>query len=161
MKDNQDASLSTVRDAHDLGINAIEFSPNHCLITSKHTERPLSLFYSVHTAHTALKCLPFNIYNNINLLFILTDDEGVTEYEYTMYSCGNDHCIVVWSIYFIVQAKATGGKMCLTKVKLRLNGHSSAISQIRVSASGNVLASTSIDKTTRLWDVRDYMFCLV
>lgn len=114
MKDNQEASLATVRDAHDLGINCLEFSPNHSMVTN---------------------------------------DDGVTEFEFTLFSCGNDHSIVMWSVSYIVGAKASGEKLCTTRTLKRLNGHSSAISQIRISPSGDLISSTSIDKTSRLWDV--------
>lgn len=44
LKDNQDTSLTLVRDAHDLGINCIEFSPQHSVTTSKFYPIPYLYF---------------------------------------------------------------------------------------------------------------------
>ncbi|XP_014275850.1 WD repeat, SAM and U-box domain-containing protein 1 isoform X2 [Halyomorpha halys] len=114
LKDNQDTSLVLVRDAHDLGINGMEFSPQHSVITN---------------------------------------EENVTQCEYTMLSCGNDHNIAIWSVILICGGKTAGEKNCYSTLQKRLIGHSSAVSQIRISLDGSLLASTSIDKTTRIWQL--------
>lgn len=114
LKDNQDTSLTLVRDAHDLGINCMEFSPQHSVITN---------------------------------------EEGLTQCEYTMLTCGNDQNIAIWSVTLICGGKTAGDKCCYSTLQKRLYGHSSAVSQIRISLDGSLLASTSIDKTVRIWQL--------
>ena len=70
-----------------------------------------------------------------------------------MFSCGNDHNIAIWSVVLLCGNKSSLDKMCYSTLQKRLYGHSSAVSQIRSSLNGDLLVSTAIDKTTRIWQV--------
>ncbi|KAL1140395.1 hypothetical protein AAG570_000327 [Ranatra chinensis] len=112
---NDCSALTAVREAHDLGINALEFSSQ---------------------------------YNSF------TDIQGIIERSYLLVSCGNDHCVVLWQVSMRQQDKPQNTFVVHTPVALMtLQGHTSAVLSARFSPKGDMLASTSIDKTARIWEV--------
>ncbi|XP_073986233.1 WD repeat, SAM and U-box domain-containing protein 1-like isoform X2 [Rhodnius prolixus] len=116
-KEDIDPALITIRDAHDLGINSLEFSNQ----------------YTVHMA----------------------EESSLIERTYIMVSSGNDHFVRVWQVSTSQSGKNTSLLLPPSPPVLlaKLQGHHSAVTQIRISTDGELIASTSIDKTTRIWQL--------
>ncbi|KAK9504366.1 hypothetical protein O3M35_010714 [Rhynocoris fuscipes] len=116
-KEDRDPALITIRDAHDLGINSLEFSNQH-------------------TVH-------------------MEEDGCMFERSYLLVSSGNDHFVRVWQVSISQSGKNTSHILPPPQPVLlaKLQGHHSAVTQIRISSDGELIASTSIDKTTRIWQL--------
>ncbi|BES90673.1 WD domain, G-beta repeat [Nesidiocoris tenuis] len=118
-EDECSSPLITVRDAHDLGINSLDFSSQ----------------YTVH----------------------INESEGLTERCYLLASTGNDHCAGLWQVSIAQIGKGNDApiipSIMVPQLISKLTGHSSAISQGRISPRGDLLATASIDNTTRIWQI--------
>ncbi|XP_014240372.1 WD repeat, SAM and U-box domain-containing protein 1-like [Cimex lectularius] len=109
------SALVTFRDAHDLGINYLEFSPEFTLHTASH---------------------------------------GLLENIYLLATCGNDHTIALWQVHIITDDKQnTFCRATVSGPTTRFIGHNSAVTQVRISPRGDLIASASIDKTIRIWQI--------
>uniref|UniRef100_A0A0A9WSG0 WD repeat, SAM and U-box domain-containing protein 1 n=2 Tax=Lygus hesperus TaxID=30085 RepID=A0A0A9WSG0_LYGHE len=120
LKDDECSTpLATVRDAHDLGINYLDFSSQ----------------YTIH----------------------ISEEDGVTERCYLLASCGNDHWSGLWQVSITQVGKGNEAPILpsvpIPQLISKLCGHSSAISQGRISSQGDLLATASIDNTTRIWQI--------
>lgn len=71
--------------------------------------------------------------------------------EYAALTCGNDHLVKVWRL--ILWKKSASSHQCAAEMVQSLRGHSSTATSVCFDDSGAVFASTSMDKTTRLWQV--------
>ncbi|XP_021955888.1 uncharacterized WD repeat-containing protein alr3466 isoform X2 [Folsomia candida] len=96
--------LTTVENAHDLGVTSICFAP--ALITAEGGIGKLCL----------------------------------------MVTGGHDHCVKLWNV-------TLGGLKSSIRPLRVLQGHSESVMCVRVSSVGGLIASTSGDKTVRLWEL--------
>jgi WD40 repeat protein len=76
---------------------------------------------------------------SINDLAVISDSNGLIA------SAGNDFKVIIWDVANLL-------------VKYTLTGHAASVNGLRFLSSSNYLASTSIDKTTRLWDTSSGTF---
>ncbi|VVC34911.1 Hypothetical protein CINCED_3A006655 [Cinara cedri] len=68
---------------------------------------------------------------------------------YTMLTCGNDHLVKIWQL--TLWKTATCSHQCTVEMVRPLKGHSSSVTSLCFDEAGKMFASTSMDKTTRLW----------
>lgn len=66
---------------------------------------------------------------------------------YLLATTGHDDLVKIWEFTAI-----SGTTSVILHVKYELRGHTGSVMQCRFSLNGKLLASTSIDKTVRLWD---------
>lgn len=72
---------------------------------------------------------------------------------YTLATSGNDHVIKLWQITYQITPKHLGelGEINIEQIN-ELEGHESAITCVKYSANSVLLASTSLDKSIKLWN---------
>lgn len=75
-------------------------------------------------------------------------DRGV---EYRFISGGNDNLIKMWKI--TCRKQYDEALFCSSELVYTIVGHGSLITDVKFNAFGNMAASTSLDKTVRLWGV--------
>lgn len=108
------------------------------------------------------KCIVINKYNTI-----LGDNSNFADYdlsvlnaislstdkgkEYSALTCGNDHLVKIWKL--TLWKKSASSHQCAVEMLRSLRGHSSTVTSVCFDDSGLLFASTSMDKTTRLWQV--------
>lgn len=88
--------------------------------------------------------------NIITTPFCLFDmlDKGKV---YSALTCGNDHLVKIWQL--TLWKKSEASHQCAVEIVRVLNGHSSTVTSVCFADGGTLFASTSMDKTTRLWQV--------
>ena len=74
--------------------------------------------------------------------------EGV---EYRFISGGNDNLLKVWKL--VCSKRGDGSVVCAAEMVFTLVGHGSAVTDVKFNVDGKMAASTSLDKTVRLWAV--------
>ncbi|XP_050428558.1 WD repeat, SAM and U-box domain-containing protein 1-like isoform X2 [Adelges cooleyi] len=99
-------------------------------------------------------------------LFVLSDchDMGVSSAEispittitnkgkmYNVLTSGNDHLIKHWQL--VLWKMSSSSHQCVVELIQPLKGHSSTVTSVCFNHEGTMFASTSMDKTTRLWQV--------
>lgn len=68
-----------------------------------------------------------------------------------MVTGGHDHCVKLWNV-------TLGGLKSSIRPLRVLQGHSESVMCVRVSSVGGLIASTSGDKTVRLWEVCSHYY---
>lgn len=71
--------------------------------------------------------------------------------EYCALTCGNDHMVKMWQL--TLWKRSASSHQCAVELIRSLKGHSSTVTSVCFSDGGTLFASTSMDKTTRLWQV--------
>ncbi|KAL4149687.1 hypothetical protein QTP88_003568 [Uroleucon formosanum] len=73
---------------------------------------------------------------------------------YSALTCGNDHLVKIWQL--TLWKKNAGSHQCAVEMVQSLKGHSSTVTSVCFGGANNtVFASTSMDKTTRIWQMVD------
>ncbi|XP_065199529.1 WD repeat, SAM and U-box domain-containing protein 1-like [Planococcus citri] len=73
--------------------------------------------------------------------------------EYKVVTGGNDNLVKIWNITFKKYNETLG--RCDYELLFSIVGHASAVTFVKFDFAGNMVASTSLDKTTRLWTFED------
>jgi WD40 repeat protein len=81
------------------------------------------------------------------------DVDGSLHHRYLLATCGNDNVIKLWHVVLGQYVKHLDITPCELSVYLILEGHTSAMMCVRFSPGGSYLASSSLDKTVRIWEV--------
>ncbi|KAJ4432103.1 hypothetical protein ANN_20718 [Periplaneta americana] len=115
--------LVSIDDAHDLGVVGSDFSPLQELLV----------------AHSSFLCV--------------ADDDGSLSHRYLLATCGNDNEVKLWHVVVGKYVKHLDTTPCDITLHQCLEGHTSALMCVRFSPGGNYLASSSLDKTVRVWEV--------
>ncbi|XP_069690703.1 WD repeat, SAM and U-box domain-containing protein 1-like [Periplaneta americana] len=83
----------------------------------------------------------------------LLDDDGSLSHRYLLATCGNDNEVKLWHVVVGKYVKHLDTTPCDITLHQCLEGHTSALMCVRFSPGGNYLASSSLDKTVRVWEV--------
>ncbi|XP_077283056.1 WD repeat, SAM and U-box domain-containing protein 1-like [Arctopsyche grandis] len=84
---------------------------------------------------------------------VFKSDERSSCTIYTLATGGNDHCLRQWNVYCYPAQKEINSSAKIDTSFIIKEAHSSAITCIRYNQQGNMLCSTSIDKTIRFWNL--------
>lgn len=72
--------------------------------------------------------------------------------EYSVLTCGNDHLVKIWRL--VLWKRSASSHQCAVEMIRSLKSHSSSVTSVCFDNSGAMFASTSMDKTTILWQVQ-------
>ncbi|XP_023289157.1 WD repeat, SAM and U-box domain-containing protein 1 [Orussus abietinus] len=71
---------------------------------------------------------------------------------YQLVTCGNDHNVKIWNVHVVQEKCEQQPRTASITLNQILEKHGSTLTCTRFSTSGLYLASTSLDKTTIIWD---------
>ncbi|PSN46100.1 hypothetical protein C0J52_02299 [Blattella germanica] len=83
----------------------------------------------------------------------LLDEDGSLSQQYLLATCGNDHMVKLWHVVVGQYVKHLDITPTKIDLHLSLDGHTSAGMCVRFSPGGHYIASSSLDKTIRVWEV--------
>ena len=90
---------------------------------------------------------------NYYLRSVRTGENGSLKQRYLLATCGNDNVVKLWHFVVGQYMKHLDKTPCELSVFQTLEGHTSALMCVRFSPGGNYLASSSLDRTVRIWEV--------
>ncbi|XP_039298056.1 WD repeat, SAM and U-box domain-containing protein 1 [Nilaparvata lugens] len=150
-------SRSLVRSVvgHEETVQSICFSPDSACLLTGDVGGQLKLWSS--TSFSG--CL--SVINDAHDLGVLGIDFAPTYQQssagknrsrvFKVLSCGTDHLVKLWNVYYMEneQLDRSGSFECIAQFA----GHSSAVTGVCFDGTGSFAASSSLDKTARLWDI--------
>jgi WD40 repeat protein len=82
-------------------------------------------------------------------IFLVVADKGKV---YSALTCGNDNLVKIWQL--TLWKKNTSSHQCAVEMVQSLKGHSSTVTSVCFcGGDATLFATTSMDKTTRIWQV--------
>ncbi|XP_033208709.1 WD repeat, SAM and U-box domain-containing protein 1-like isoform X2 [Belonocnema kinseyi] len=122
------------------------FSTNEIIDSCITSDRELTLFATVDDAHDlGVVCCEFSSREHLS-----ANDPFAKLYQ--LITCGNDHIVKLWEVRVAQEKCNPKGSVASINLCRTMEKHSSALTCVRISSNGMYTASSSLDKTTIVWE---------